>query len=131
MVGTAVAEEVLATGLFWTFAPTVTVPQDYRWGRTYEGYSESPELVAKLGKAFVYGLQGAGDEFLAENRIIGTAKHFLGDGGTFLGVDQGDTKTDEDSLRYIHGTSYFAALDACVQTVMAITVCTQASSAAK
>ena len=119
LVGAAVAEEVLATGLFWTFAPTVTVPQDYRWGRTYEGYSESPELVAKLGKAFVYGLQGSGDEFLGENRIIGTAKHFLGDGGTFLGVDQGDTKTDEDSLRYIHGTSYFAALDACVQTVMA------------
>ena len=119
LVGAAVAEEVLATGLFWTFAPTVTVPQDYRWGRTYEGYSESPELVAKLGKAFVYGLQGSGDEFLSENRIIGTAKHFLGDGGTFLGVDQGDTKTDEDSLRYIHGTSYFAALDACVQTVMA------------
>lgn len=119
LIGTAVAEEVLATGLFWTFAPTVTVPQDYRWGRTYEGYSESPELVAKLGKAFVYGLQGSGDEFLSDNRIIGTAKHFLGDGGTFLGVDQGDTKTDEDSLRYIHGTSYFAALDACVQTVMA------------
>ncbi len=118
-IGQAVAEEVLATGLFWTFAPTVTVPQDYRWGRTYEGYSESPELVARLGKAFVYGLQGSGDDFLNNNRIIGTAKHFLGDGGTFLGVDQGDTKTDEQSLRYIHGTSYFAALDACVQTVMA------------
>ena len=68
-IGQAVAEEVLATGLFWTFAPTVTVPQDYRWGRTYEGYSESPELVARLGKAFVYGLQGSGDDFLNNNKV--------------------------------------------------------------
>ena len=118
-IGSAVAEEVLATGLFWTFAPTVTVPQDYRWGRTYEGYSESPELVSKLGEAFVYGLQGEGEEFLSERKIIGTAKHFLGDGGTFLGRDQGDTKTTEEALKQIHGTPYFGALNSCIQTVMA------------
>ena len=118
-IGAAVAEEVLATGLYWTFAPTVTVPQDYRWGRTYEGYSESPELVSKLGEAFIYGLQGRGDQFLAPNKIIGTAKHFLGDGGTFLGVDQGDTKVSENILKDIHGTPYYSALDACIQTVMA------------
>ena len=118
-IGSAVAEEVLATGLFWTFAPTVTVPQDYRWGRTYEGYSESPELVSKLGEAFVYGLQGEGEEFLSERKIIGTAKHFLGDGGTFLGRDQGDTKTTEEALKKIHGTPYFGALNNCIQTVMA------------
>ena len=118
-IGSAVAEEVLATGLFWTFAPTVTVPQDYRWGRTYEGYSESPELVSKLGEAFVYGLQGEGEEFLSKRKIIGTAKHFLGDGGTFLGRDQGDTKTTEEALKQIHGTPYFGALNSCIQTVMA------------
>ena len=118
-IGAAVAEEVLATGLYWTFAPTVTVPQDYRWGRTYEGYSESPELVSKLGEAFIYGLQGKGDQFLAPNKIIGTAKHFLGDGGTYLGVDQGDTKVSENILKDIHGTPYYSALDACIQTVMA------------
>jgi len=118
-IGAAVAEEVLATGLYWTFAPTVTVPQDYRWGRTYEGYSESPELVSKLGEAFIYGLQGRGDQFLAPNKIIGTAKHFLGDGGTYLGVDQGDTKVSENILKDIHGTPYYSALDACIQTVMA------------
>ena len=118
-IGAAVAEEVLATGLYWTFAPTVTVPQDYRWGRTYEGYSESPELVSKLGESFIYGLQGKGDEFLKSNKIIGTAKHFLGDGGTYLGVDQGDTKVDEKTLQDIHGTPYYSALDACIQTVMA------------
>ena len=118
-IGAAVAEEVLATGLYWTFAPTVTVPQDYRWGRTYEGYSESPELVSRLGEAFIYGLQGRGDQFLGPNKIIGTAKHFLGDGGTYLGVDQGDTKVSENILKDIHGTPYYSALDACIQTVMA------------
>ena len=118
-IGSAVAEEVLATGLYWTFAPTVTVPQDYRWGRTYEGYSESPELVSKLGEAFIYGLQGSGEQFLGPNKIIGTAKHFLGDGGTYLGVDQGDTKVSENILKDIHGTPYYSALDACIQTVMA------------
>lgn len=111
-IGSAVAEEVLATGLYWTFAPTVTVPQDYRWGRTYEGYSESPELVSKLGEAFIYGLQGSGEQFLGSNKIIGTAKHFLGDGGTYLGVDQGDTKVSENILKEIHGTPYYSALDA-------------------
>ncbi|MBH37203.1 MAG: glycosyl hydrolase family 3 [Gammaproteobacteria bacterium] len=118
-IGSAVAEEVLATGLFWTFAPTVTVPQDYRWGRTYEGYSESPDLVTVLGNAFIEGLQGKDEEFLSDKKIIGTAKHFLGDGGTFLGRDQGDTKTTEEALKEIHGTSYFGALDNCIQTVMA------------
>ena len=124
-IGSAVAEEVLATGIYWTFAPTVTVPQDYRWGRTYEGYSESPELVSKLGEAFIYGLQGSGESFLADNKIIGTAKHFIGDGGTALNsseayiLDQGDTRVDEQTLRKIHGTPYYNALDACIQTVMA------------
>jgi len=124
-IGSAVAEEVLATGIYWTFAPTVTVPQDYRWGRTYEGYSESPELVSKLGEAFIYGLQGSGESFLADNKIIGTAKHFIGDGGTALNsseayiLDQGDTRVDEQTLRKIHGTPYYSALDACIQTVMA------------
>ena len=124
-IGSAVAEEVLATGIYWTFAPTVTVPQDYRWGRTYEGYSESPELVSKLGEAFIYGLQGSGESFLADNKIIGTAKHFIGDGGTALKsseayiLDQGDTRVDEQTLRKIHGTPYYSALDACIQTVMA------------
>ena len=105
--------------MYWTFAPTVTVPQDYRWGRTYEGYSESPELVSELGKAFIIGMQGQGENFLADDKIIGTAKHFLGDGGTFLGIDRGNTKIDEETLKDIHATSYFSALDACVQTVMA------------
>ena len=118
-IGAAVAEEVLATGLFWTFAPTVTIPQNFRWGRTYEGYSEDPVLVSKLGSAFIEGLQGTEKEFLNDTKILGTAKHFLGDGGTYLGIDQGDTRANEENMRVIHGEPYFASLNSCVRVVMA------------
>ena len=118
-IGAAVAEEVLATGLFWTFAPTVTIPQNFRWGRTYEGYSEDPILVSKLGSAFIEGLQGTEKEFLNDTKILGTAKHFLGDGGTYLGIDQGDTRANEENMRVIHGEPYFAFLNSCVRVVMA------------
>ena len=118
LIGEAIALEVLSTGVAWTFAPTIAVPQDYRWGRTYEGFSEDPILVSKLGKAFILGLQGEGDSFLDNNHVIATAKHFMGDGGTFEGVDQGNTSISEIGLRELHGYPYFDALDACVQTVM-------------
>ena len=75
-IGEAIALEVLSTGVAWTFAPTVAVPQDDRWGRTYEGFSEDPILVSKLGKAFVLGLQGEGETLLDGNHVIATAKHF-------------------------------------------------------
>ena len=119
LIGEAIALEVLSTGVAWTFAPTIAVPQDYRWGRTYEGFSEDPILVSKLGKAFILGLQGEGDSFLDNNHVIATAKHFIGDGGTFEGVDQGNTIISEIGLRELHGYPYFDALNACVQTVMA------------
>ena len=118
-IGKAIALEVLSTGVAWTFAPTVAVPQDDRWGRTYEGFSEDPLLVSKLGKAFVLGLQGEGDMLLDNNHVIATAKHFMGDGGTFEGIDQGNTRISEIGLRELHGYPYFDALDACAQTVMA------------
>ena len=118
-IGEVIALEVLSTGVAWTFAPTIAVPQDDRWGRTYEGFSEDPILVSKLGKAFVLGLQGEGDTFLDKNHVIATAKHFMGDGGTLRGVDQGNTVISEIGLRQLHGYPYFDALDACAQTVMA------------
>ena len=118
-IGEAIALEVLSTGVAWTFAPTIAVPQDDRWGRTYEGFSEDPILVSKLGKAFVLGLQGEGDALLDKNHVIATAKHFMGDGGTLRGVDQGNTIISEMGLRQLHGYPYFDALDACAQTVMA------------
>ena len=118
-IGEAIALEVLSTGVAWTFAPTIAVPQDDRWGRTYEGFSEDPILVSKLGKALVLGLQGEGNTFLDKNHVIATAKHFMGDGGTLRGVDQGNTIISEAGLRQLHGYPYFDALDACAQTVMA------------
>lgn len=119
-VGIVTAREVSATGIRWTFAPTVTVPQDDRWGRTYEGYSESPGAVAVLGAAMVEGLQGRpGQNFMGAATVIATAKHFIGDGGTHEGKDQGDTRVSEVWLSRIHGASYHSALAAGAQTVMA------------
>jgi len=120
-IGEVTAREVLATGLDWNFGPTVAVARDDRWGRTYESYSEDPEIVALYARALVEGLQGAvgSPDFLGEERVIATAKHFLGDGGTFEGRDQGDTRASEEELRDIHGAPYVAALDAGAQAVMA------------
>ncbi len=120
-IGAATAREVRVTGHDWTFAPTLAVPQDDRWGRTYEGFSEDPAIVAVLAGPYVEGLQGApgGDEFLNDHHVIATAKHFLGDGGTEGGRDQGETVGDEATLRDVHGAGYVPALEAGAQTVMA------------
>ena len=120
-IGEITAREVLATGLDWNFGPTVAVARDDRWGRTYESYSEDPEIVVEYARALVEGLQGAvgSPDFLGEERVIATAKHFLGDGGTFEGDDQGDTQASEEELRDLHGAPYVAALDAGAQAVMA------------
>lgn len=117
------AKEVRATGLQWTFAPCVAVPRDIRWGRSYEGYSEDPTLVAELGLAAVRGLQGT--DLTSTSSAIACAKHFIADGGTTFGstngkglLDQGDARIDEATLRAIHMTGYPAAIDAGVGTVM-------------
>ncbi len=120
-IGAATAVEIEATGIDWNFSPTVAVARDDRWGRTYESYSENPEVVAKLGRALVEGLQGrrGADDFLGKGRVISTAKHFFGDGGTEQGVDQGDVNGDIAALKSVHAVPYPAAIDAGVQTVMA------------
>jgi beta-glucosidase len=120
-IGEITAIEMAVTGLDWTFAPTLAVVRDDRWGRTYEGYSEDPEIVRAYAGEMVRGLQGsvADDSFLDGSHVIATAKHFLGDGGTFGGKDQGDNLTTEEELRDIHGAGYVSALEAGVQTVMA------------
>ena len=117
------ALEVRATGIQWTFAPCVTVPRDIRWGRTYEGYSEDPAVVAMLGAAAVRGLQGT--DLSERSAVVGCAKHFIGDGGTTYGtasqdgwLDQGDTRMDESTLRAVHMAGYPAAIDAGVATIM-------------
>lgn len=120
-IGVVIAREVNVTGMDWTFAPTLAVARDSRWGRTYESYSENAEIVAEYATAIVEGLQGelGSDDFLGEQNILATAKHFIGDGGTQDGQDQGDTATNEAELRDTHGAGYFSAIEAGVQTVMA------------
>ncbi len=120
-IGRVTAREVAATGQDWNFGPTVAVARDDRWGRTYESYSEEPEVVRACGVAMVEGLQGkvGGDDFLGDEQLIATAKHFVGDGGTDQGVDQGNSLATEEEMRDIHGAGYVATLDAGVQTVMA------------
>lgn len=109
------AEEVLATGLDWTFAPTLAVARDLRWGRTYESFSEDPAIVASYAAGYVRGLQGN----LDDHGVIACAKHWIGDGGTTGGVDQGDCAASEDELLRVHGLAYGPALEAGVLTVMA------------
>lgn len=120
-IGEATAVEVQATGMDWTFAPVVAVVQDAFWGRTYESFSEDPAVVASLGAASVEGLQGkAGTQaFLDDRHVIATGKHFLGDGGTKGGVDQGETAGDEETLRKVHAAGYVSTIGAGLQTVMA------------
>jgi beta-glucosidase len=120
-IGAATAREVAATGLDWTFAPTVAVVRDDRWGRTYEGYSEDPQIVREYAGRMVRGLQGAPGtrEFLDSSHVLATAKHFIGDGGTTNGEDRGDTRGTEAELLQLHGQGYVAAIEAGVQTIMA------------
>ena len=120
-IGAATAVEIEVTGIDWTFAPTIAVARDDRWGRTYESYSEDPALVSRLGAAMVEGLQGRPGEpgFLREGKVAATAKHFFGDGGTAQGVDQGDVNGNLADLMAIHAAPYPAAIDRGVASVMA------------
>ncbi len=108
-------QEVLGTGMNWAFAPCVCVPQNDRWGRTYEGYSEDTALVSSLGVASIKGFQGAS---LGTNSVLATAKHYIGDGGTTNGTDQGDTQVSEAVLRAIHLPPFQAAVANNVGSVM-------------
>lgn len=120
-IGTITAREVAITGIDWAFSPTVAVAQDIRWGRSYESFSSNPKIVAELSKEYVLGLQGhpALGNFLSEQKLVATAKHFIGDGGTTGGKDQGDAVLSEEELFQVHGQGYVQTIGAGVQTVMA------------
>ena len=125
--GRITAEEVRATGFNWTFAPCIAVPRDERWGRTYEGFGETPELAEMLGAAAVRGFQR--DDLNHPLAVLACAKHFVGDGGTSMGtgqmnrsqihlLDQGDTVSSETELRRIHLPGYASAIKAGVGSIM-------------
>jgi beta-glucosidase len=115
-VGRVTAREIAATGIHWNFAPCIAVPQDERWGRTYEGFGETAELAVLLGPPAIRGLQGP--DMSAPGRVLATAKHFVGDGGTRGGVDRGDTAGDESALRALHMAGYVAAVKAGAGSIM-------------
>jgi len=140
-VGRVTAEEMRATGIQWTFAPCVAVPRDERWGRTYEGFSEDPDLVARLTEVAVWGIQGP--NLTSPLAVAACAKHYIGDGGTeavafnrdprlrrrprlenapqervFVRLDQGNVNADEQTLRRLYLEPYRAAIRAGVCTIM-------------
>ena len=118
-IGEVTAAELAASGMDWTFAPTVAVPLDARWGRFYEGYSQDPEVVRSFAEAMVLGLQGdEHDARSAELRVLSSIKHWIGDGGTRWGVDRGANYCSEEELLELHAPGYAAALAAGAQVVM-------------
>lgn len=117
-IGRATAVELAGTGLDWNFAPCLCVVRDDRWGRSYESYGEDPQLVGEL-TSYITGLQGESPESLAEpTTVLATAKHYLGDGGTTGGTDQGDTALSETELREIHLPPFAEAVRRGVGAVM-------------
>src|SRR5574337_731061 len=114
-IGAATAKAVRATGVTWAFAPTLAVAQDVRWGRTYESFSSEPGLVREYARAYVEGLQGG----FGPHNVMATAKHFIGDGATWHGIDQGEARVDKSTMINVHGAGYFGALEAGVLSVMA------------
>ncbi len=124
-IGRITAAEMIATGIYWNYAPAVSVPQDIRWGRTYEGYSENTERVTELAAAYLRGLQGS--DLSDPRTVLATPKHYVGDGGTAWGssttasywIDQGVTEVDEATLRAVHLPPYIRAIDEGAMSIMA------------
>ncbi len=114
-IGAATAKAVRATGVDWAFAPTLAVAQNVRWGRTYESFSSEGPLVREYARAYVTGLQGD----FGDHNVIATAKHFIGDGATHNGTDQGEARVSKKDMINVHGAGYFGAINAGVQSVMA------------
>src|SRR3954447_10811272 len=114
-IGRATAEEVTGAGLDWTVAPCLGVARTDRWGRTYESFGENPEIATAM-TTIVTGLQGS--PLGGPASVLATAKHYLGDGGTTGGVDQGNTQLSDADLRAIHLSPFKAAVDRGVGSVM-------------
>ncbi len=136
-VARASALETAATGTRWSFAPCLAVPQDIRWGRTFEGFAEDPGLVGALGRAAIEGWHG---DDLPATGVLACAKHFVGEGAMVWGtvgahrhpwiewwngwgagwqIDQGDIQIEEEVLRRDHLAPFVTAIDAGALTVMA------------
>jgi len=111
------AKEIAGTGIHWTFAPCVAVARNERWGRTYESFSEDPKLVAELGAAAVRGLES--DMLSNIDAVLSCTKHYVGDGGTINGIDQGNSEMNEETLSSIHLSGYISAIKENTGSIMA------------
>lgn len=120
-IGEITAIQVRASGMDWTFSPSLSVVRNDRWGRTYEGFSEDPELVSEMGRQTILGYQGDLSKTgrMSPSHIMATAKHYLADGGTVDGIDRGDNFSSEEELIKLHAYPYFAAVEAGALSVMA------------
>ncbi len=128
-IGRATAEEMLATGVHWNFAPVVAVVQDIRWGRAYEAYGEDTALVAELSAAYLKGLQSLPLEYAAAPGqrifVLATPKHYIGDGATIWGssstyiLDQGNMQLSEDAVRSLLLPPYQITVENGALSVMA------------
>jgi beta-glucosidase len=110
------ALEMRGTGCSWSFGPCIAVVRDDRWGRSYEGFAETPELTSKLIRWAIYGLQTT--DLSHPWAIAATTKHFAGDGGTTNGVNEGTTTGPEDVAAPIHLPGYVSAVNAGTATIM-------------
>lgn len=115
-VAAVTATEIKGTGMQWDFAPCVAVARNERWGRTYESFGENPDLVKVLGAAYVKGMQGK--DLSDKNSVLACVKHYVGDGGTTTGKDQGNTEVDEATLRKIHLPGYVEGIKAGAKSIM-------------
>ncbi len=109
-IGEVTALETMISGISWTFSPAVSVAQNITWGRTYESFSENPLVVSNLGASYIYGIQSM--------NMSATAKHFVADGGTYDGKDQGNAVLEEAEVRDIHLLPYYDAIEAEVDSIM-------------
>lgn len=125
--GAVTASEVRATGVPWDFAPCLCVSRDERWGRSYEAFGEDPALVESM-ETVIKGFQGRanGADLDRNDKVLATAKHFVGDGGTEYGssttgsytIDQGVTKVTKQELEAVHLAPFGDAVKRGVGTVM-------------
>lgn len=113
-IAATTAREVLAVGVDWVFSPNLAVAQDYRWGRTYESFSQDPKRVSKFAEVMVKGLQ----QNLGNEGVLACLKHWVGDGGTQNGIDQGDTVLDWQQLEKTHIYPYYSAIESGAMAVM-------------
>nr|GMD69615.1 lysosomal beta glucosidase-like [Ipomoea batatas] len=124
-IGVATALETRATGITYAFSPCIAVCRDPRWGRCYESYSEDPKVVKEMTE-IIDGLQGdvpkdypKGFPYVGgKSKVVACAKHFVGDGGTTYGVDEGNTVIDWEGLLSIHMPAYYPSILKGVSTVM-------------